>query len=164
LAWLLSRRCRWSSRREGIVHGCRFARLASLQCPYEGSRLQYCGLCRPGLQAGRRSPVENDFRRDSRPAAFLSASKEGHFNLMAVSVSRKITDRCPDPAGSECDYLLHWKRNKFIWERIRYRPSTPSATSPSDTFDRSESLSARSSRVVNAMRSFDDRLQCLRFG
>jgi hypothetical protein len=22
------------------------------------------------------------------------------------------------------DFLLHWKRNKFIWERIRYRPST----------------------------------------
>jgi hypothetical protein len=53
------------------------------------------------------------------PKFFLSASKEGHFNLMAVSVSRKITSRCPDPSGSECDYLLYWKKNKFIWQRIR---------------------------------------------
>jgi hypothetical protein len=52
------------------------------------------------------------------PQFFLSASKEGHFNLLAVSISRKITNRCPDPSGSECDYLLHWKRNKFVWERI----------------------------------------------
>jgi hypothetical protein len=52
------------------------------------------------------------------PQFFLSASEEGHFKLMAVSVSRKISARCPDPSGSECDYLLHWKRNKFVWERI----------------------------------------------
>ncbi|MFA5899188.1 MAG: hypothetical protein WC829_08750 [Hyphomicrobium sp.] len=53
------------------------------------------------------------------PQFFLSASEAGHFNLMAASVSRKISDRCPDPSGSVCDYLLHWKRNKFVWERIR---------------------------------------------
>lgn len=53
------------------------------------------------------------------PQFFLSASENGHFNLMAVSVSRKIANRCPDPSGSQCDFLLRWKRNKFIWERIR---------------------------------------------
>ena len=59
------------------------------------------------------------FDETLNPQFFLSTSKEGHFNLMAVSVSRKISDRCSDPSGSECDYLLHWKRNKFIWERIQ---------------------------------------------
>jgi hypothetical protein len=53
------------------------------------------------------------------PVLFLSASKEGRFNLMAVSVSRKISARCADPSGSECDYLIRWKKNKFVWERIR---------------------------------------------
>lgn len=52
------------------------------------------------------------------PQFFLSTSKEGRFNLMAVSVNRKISNRCSDPSGNVCDYLLHWKRNKFIWERI----------------------------------------------
>jgi hypothetical protein len=50
---------------------------------------------------------------------FLSASNEGYFHLMAISVSRKITSRCPNPSDLACDYLLYWKKNKFIWERIR---------------------------------------------
>jgi hypothetical protein len=50
---------------------------------------------------------------------FLSASQEGHFRLMALSVSRKIQDRCPDPSGSTCDYLLYWKHNRWVWSRIR---------------------------------------------
>ena len=53
------------------------------------------------------------------PQIFLSASKEGHLNLMAVSVSHKIKARCPDPSGNECDYLVYWKKNGFVWERIR---------------------------------------------
>jgi hypothetical protein len=50
---------------------------------------------------------------------FLSASETGHFNLMAVSVSRKIGARCSDPSGTGCDFLIYWKKNKFVWERIR---------------------------------------------
>jgi hypothetical protein len=53
------------------------------------------------------------------PNWFLSASQEGHFRLMALSVSRKITERCPDPSGSACDYLLYWKHGRWIWDRIR---------------------------------------------
>ena len=43
------------------------------------------------------------------PIWFLSASQEGYFRLMALSVSRKTTDRCPDPSGSACDYLVYWE-------------------------------------------------------
>jgi hypothetical protein len=50
---------------------------------------------------------------------FLSVSDEGHFRLMALSVSRKISDRCPDPSGGTCDYLLYWKHKRWIWDRIR---------------------------------------------
>jgi hypothetical protein len=53
------------------------------------------------------------------PVWFLSASQEGYFRLMALSVSRKITDRCPDPSGSACDYLLYWKHGHWVWDRIR---------------------------------------------
>jgi hypothetical protein len=53
------------------------------------------------------------------PQFFLSASEKGYFNLLAISVSRKISDRCPDPSGGDCDYLLRWKGNKFVWDRIR---------------------------------------------
>jgi hypothetical protein len=53
------------------------------------------------------------------PVWYLSASQEGYFRLMALSVSRKITDRCPDPSGSECDYLVYWKRGRLVWDRIR---------------------------------------------
>ncbi len=50
---------------------------------------------------------------------FLSASQKGHVRLMAVSISRKLSDRCPDPDGSVCDYLLSWKRGRWVWDRIR---------------------------------------------
>ncbi len=50
---------------------------------------------------------------------FLSTSQEGYFRLMALSVSRKIQDRCPDPSGSSCDYLLYWKHHRWVWSRIR---------------------------------------------
>jgi hypothetical protein len=53
------------------------------------------------------------------PVWFLSASQEGYFRLMALSVSRKITDRCPDRSGSACDYLLYWKHGRWVWDRIR---------------------------------------------
>lgn len=53
------------------------------------------------------------------PVWFLSASQEGYFRLMALSVSRKITDRCPDPSGSACDYLVYWKHGRWVWDRIR---------------------------------------------
>jgi hypothetical protein len=50
---------------------------------------------------------------------FLSTSQEGHFRLMAFSVSRKIVDRCPDPSGGTCDFLLYWKHGRWDWDRIR---------------------------------------------
>ena len=50
---------------------------------------------------------------------FISVSEEGHFRLMALSVSRKISDRCPDPSGGTCDYLLYWKHKRWVWDRIR---------------------------------------------
>jgi hypothetical protein len=53
------------------------------------------------------------------PVWFLSASQEGYFRLMALSVSRKITDRYPDPSGSMCDFLLYWKHGRWVWDRIR---------------------------------------------
>jgi hypothetical protein len=53
------------------------------------------------------------------PDWFLSASEKGYFRLLALSVSRKISDRCPDPDGTGCDYLIYWKRGHFIWDRIR---------------------------------------------
>ena len=53
------------------------------------------------------------------PIWFLSASQEGYFRLMALSVSRKTTDRCPDPSGSACDYLVYWKHGRWVWDRIR---------------------------------------------
>jgi hypothetical protein len=52
------------------------------------------------------------------PTWFLSASKEGYFHLLAVSVSRKVS-RCPDPSGNNCDFLVYWKRGNFLWSRIR---------------------------------------------
>ena len=53
------------------------------------------------------------------PNWFLRAAENGHFRLMAVSVSRKIRERCPDPDGSSCDYLLYWKQGHWVWDRIR---------------------------------------------
>jgi hypothetical protein len=50
---------------------------------------------------------------------FLSASQKGHVRLMSVSISRKLSDRCSDPDGSMCDYLLTWKRGRWVWNRIR---------------------------------------------
>lgn len=50
---------------------------------------------------------------------FLSTSQEGHFRLMAISVSRKIDSRCPDPSGSTCDFLPYRKNKRWIWQRIK---------------------------------------------
>ena len=54
---------------------------------------------------------------------FLSSSQRGHVRLLAVSISRKLSDRCPDPDGSVCDYLLSWKRGRWVWDRIRSAPT-----------------------------------------
>jgi hypothetical protein len=53
------------------------------------------------------------------PEYFLSASETGRVRLIALSVSRKITDRCPDPDGGSCDFLLRWKHGRWVWDRIR---------------------------------------------
>lgn len=53
------------------------------------------------------------------PIWFLSASSEGYFRLMALSVSRKIADRCPDPDGLSCDFIVRWKKGRWAWDRIR---------------------------------------------
>jgi len=53
------------------------------------------------------------------PDYFLSATEKGRVRLIALSVSRKISQRCPDPDGGSCDYLLSWKRGRWIWDRIR---------------------------------------------
>jgi hypothetical protein len=62
---------------------------------------------------------ESVFDETVAPSWFLSASEEGYLRLLAVSISRKISDRCPDPSGSVCDFLLYWKEGRFVWERIR---------------------------------------------
>ncbi len=53
------------------------------------------------------------------PDWFLSASEKGYFRLLALSVSRKLQDRCPDPDGGSCDFILYWKHGKFVWSRLR---------------------------------------------
>ena len=47
---------------------------------------------------------------------FLSASSDGHFGLMALTVSSKVSDRC---GQDTCDYLVYWNRGDWLWKKIQ---------------------------------------------